>query len=92
VGGQVSYSKIALACFRAGTTGNSKLEGQMLDESQVKLAIRMLRRRLEKATSGQQSQALITALAETLAEFETGRMPRRYEQRRPGAGGNADRG
>jgi hypothetical protein len=64
----------------------------MLDESQVKLAIRMLRRRLEKATSGQQSHALITALAETLAEFETGRMPRRYEQRRPGAGGNADRG
>jgi hypothetical protein len=49
----------------------------MLDENQVKLAIRMLRRRLEKAISGQQSQALITALAETLAQFETGRMPRR---------------
>ena len=84
--------KIALACFPAETTGTSKLEAQMLDESQVKLAIRMLRRRLEKAISGQQSQALITALAETLAEFETGRMPRRYEQPRPGARGHADRG
>jgi hypothetical protein len=85
--------KGTLACFPAGTTGtSSELEGRMLDENQVELAIRMLRRRLCKAISRQQSQVLITALAETLADFETGRMPRRYEQRRPGAGGKTDRG
>lgn len=63
----------------------------MLDREDVELTIEVLRRRLDAAVMQGKPRALIQALEETLADFEAGRMPRRYELRRLSVGGRTGR-
>jgi hypothetical protein len=59
--------------------GSVSLEFWMLSEREVELAIQVLRRRLDSAIEEDAPRAIIEALAQTLEDFEAGRMPHRYD-------------